>query len=82
MSAVRAALMRVSRRLAEAGAARAVGSARTKIRSSQVLQDEYRAGFSLPPPRPARAGSDLHECPWCLSLGTPGTPDPAGPAEP
>lgn len=80
-SAVRAALMRVMRRLAEAGTAGSAGSPPTKICSTQVLQDEYRAGFCLPSPRPARAASDLHECPWCLSLGNPDTPGRDDPAE-
>ncbi|MEU9087973.1 hypothetical protein [Streptomyces sp. NPDC048357] len=80
--ALRAVLMRVTRRLAGAGAAGAVGSPRTKICSAEVLQDEYRAGFSLPSPRPASAASDGHDCPWCLSLGNPDLPGQAGPAEP
>lgn len=69
---VRAALMRVVRRFAQGGGAGRTASIRTKICSERVRADEYRAGFSLPSPREASAASDLHECPWCLSLGNPG----------
>ncbi len=72
--AVRAALMRVTRRLAKAGMAGAVTPPRMKRRSAQVLQDEYRAGFPLPLPHQASATSDPHGCPWCLSLGNPDPP--------
>ena len=78
---VRVALMRATRRLAGTGMGGATTPSRTKIGSLQALQDEYRAGFSLPPPHPANAASDLHDCPWCLSLGNPGTPGLADPAE-
>lgn len=81
VNTVRTALMQVTRRLAETGMGGAVTPSRTRIGSIRVLQDEYRAGFPLPPPHPASAASDLHECPWCLSLGNPHTPGPADPAE-
>ncbi len=77
---VRAALMQVTRRLAETGMGGSITPSRTKSGSIRALQDDYRAGFSLPPPHPASAASTLHECPWCLSLGNPDTPGPADPA--
>ncbi|MFF9049843.1 hypothetical protein ACF09Z_01625 [Streptomyces erythrochromogenes] len=78
-------LMRVVRRFAQGSEDWAITSSRTKTCSAQVREDEYRAGFSLPPLHTASAASDIHECPWCLSLGNPGTDgsadtaDPAGP---
>ena len=73
VSTARAALIRMTRRVAEAGLADAVAPPRTKLDAIQVLQDEYRAGFPLPVPHQASAASDLHECQWCISLGHPDT---------
>lgn len=81
-NAVRAGLMRVVRRFAQGSWDGAITSSRTKICSARVREDEYRAGFSLPPLPTASTASDFHECPWCLSLGNPGTDGPADPAGP
>lgn len=70
--------MRVTRRLAGAGTADGITPPGMKMRSTHVLQDEYRAGFPLPLPHQASATSDSHGCPWCLSSETP----PSGPARP
>ncbi len=77
---VRAALMRMARHFASKGGAEVIASAWANIRSKRVREDEYRAGFSLTSPHSAT--SDLHECPWCLSLGNPDIHDPDDPAGP
>lgn len=79
---LRAALIRVARRFAQEGEEGILATNRTKICSAQVREDEYRAGFAFPTPHAAGDASDLHECPWCLSLGNPGIDDPADPDGP
>lgn len=66
-STVRATLLRVTRRVAEA----VTTPRRRKTDSVQALHDEYRAGFSMPLPHQTSAESDHHACPWCISLGRP-----------
>lgn len=71
---VRAALMQLTRRLAEAGAADESAPPPTNTMPTAGFRDEYRVGFSLSRPPPA---NDFRECPWCRSLANPEAPDGA-----
>ncbi|MGW7459936.1 hypothetical protein [Streptomyces sp. NPDC054797] len=73
-STLRAALVRVTRRLA-AGAAQAAAPPPRDTGPAGPLHDEYRAGFPLHLPRQARVTSDAHGCPWCRSLANPAPPE-------
>lgn len=80
-AAVRAAVIRVIRRLADAGTAGGAVPPGAGMGSMPQVHDAYRSGFSLPLPSrasPASTASDPHECPWCRALGSPDPPGRSG----